>query len=161
MAIQTFDVTHTSVHDHYFPSLAAFGAGTKPTSTIVGEMVNAESAKLAGALLAVGLSATTINNSSTYPNAHAWCAETIRLGAAIRVMTAIAGAGAVPEAWKEDLAARYKTLSELGYVALGDAPAAADEANGPRSHISEHDLDTGDEDLISDVIPVFRRSDML
>jgi hypothetical protein len=76
-------------------------------------------------------------------------------------MQAFAGAGAVPKEWRAELEMYYETLEKLGYIALGDAPSPGDEANGPRSHISEHDLDTGDEDLISDVIPKFRRDDYL
>lgn len=163
MPVPVFAQTHTTVHDHFFPSLAAFSGSTKPTSTIVGEMVTAEAARLYGALAAVSVSASTISTDAgtTYPAAYAWCQDTVRLGAAIRVMQAIAGAGAVPKAWTEELEKRYKLLEEKGYLALGDAPSPSESVSGPRSHVTVHDLDTGDEADMSTAEPKFRRDDSL
>jgi hypothetical protein len=163
MAVATFGVGAADVRDEYFPSLAVFSASTKPSSGAVLKFIQGEGAKLYGALAAKGVSASTIisDAGSSYPNAYAWCQATVSLGAAIRVMQAIAGFGAVPSAWFDLLKQRYESLSQMGYLALGDAPGPEDVANGPRSHISNHDLDTGDEDLISTVVPKFRRDDKL
>lgn len=159
MPVPVFGVTHAAIRSHYFPSRNAFDANSKPTATAVGEMIDAEAARLSGALSAIDVSASTISTDagSTYPSAYAWCQDTIRLGAAIRVMFAIAGAGSVPDFWVEQLEARYTALAEFGFSVLGDAPRP--DQLGPRSHVSEHDLDRGDLDLLSDVIPRFRKSD--
>lgn len=163
MALPTFAVTHSGVHDHYFPGWNVFGAGTVPTSTTVGEMVTAEAGRVFGALLNEGISAATISDDLgvTYPAAYAQCQSAIRLGAAIRVMQAVSGAGAVPEHWRTELEAFYKRLDELGYLALGDAPAPAQNSDGPRWHGQNHDLDTGDDTLLSSLEPKFRRDDEL
>lgn len=162
MAVSVFGITYTGVRNHYFPSLADFGASTKPTATSVTEMIDREAARLTGALSAADVAAATISDApATYPAAYAWCQDTIALGAAIRVMRAISGEGAVPTKWREELESRYATLRKNGAVTLGDAPAPAQLTAGPRTHISNHSLDTGDTDDISDVIPVFRRDDAL
>jgi len=159
MPVSIFSIEHADISAHYFPSRTAFSASTKPTAAAVGEMIEAESARLAGALSAIDVSASTLSTDAgaSYPAAYEWCRDTIRLGAAIRVMQAIAGAGAVPEFWVTQLEARYKALADNGFSALGDAPRPSQL--GPRSHVSAHDLDRGDLDLLSDVIPPFRKND--
>lgn len=165
MAISIFGVGHENVHSEYFPSLISFSGSTKPTATTVGTMIEKEAARLLGALAAAGVDGDTISADAgaTYPSSYAWCQDTITLGVAIRVMRAIAGDGAVPKYWQETLESRYEMLKESGGVVLGgDAPGGSSTgATGPRSHISEHDLDTGDEALISNAVPRFRRSDDL
>lgn len=161
MPVSIFSIEHADISAHYFPSRTAFGAGTKPTATAVGEMIDAEAARLAGALAVKGMSASTISTDAgtTYPAAYEWCRDTIRLGAAIRVLFAVSGAGPVYAAWKKDLEARYQLVLDFGHSALGDAPAPSQLS--PRSHVSEHGLDRGDLDLLSDVIPAFRKNDVM
>jgi hypothetical protein len=163
MSVPTFAITHAEVRAHKFPALAAFSTLTKPTLASVNEMVAAEAARLAGALRRAGVLASTVSDDVgiTYPEAYAWCQDAIRLGAAIRVIEAQAGAGKVSKLWREELDAKYADLRTNGYVVLGDAPGPLQESNGPRSHITNHALDEGDEDDMSDVIPPFRKSDML
>lgn len=124
-------------------------------------MIEAEAARLAGALSAIDVSASSISADAgaTYPSAYAWCKDTIRLGAAVRVLQAISGAGSVPEFWVSQLEARYRSLAVDGFSALGDAPRPSQL--GPRSHVSTHDLSRGDLDLLSDVVPSFRKNDEL
>jgi hypothetical protein len=162
MAVSTFGVTFSTVHAHYFPSLSVFGAATTPLSGTVTEMIEAEAALLAGRLAAEGVAAATISAaSSTYPNAYAWCSYVVRLGAAIQAHRAMSGDSETIDDWVELLAARYKDLADQGGIILGDAPTPSEDANGPRTHLVNHDIDTGDTDLISDAIPTFRRSDEL
>jgi hypothetical protein len=163
MSVSTFGVTYTTVQTHFFPSLAVFSGSTKPTSTTVTDMVTLEAARLTGALRAAGITAATISDDAgtTYPAAYAWCQDAITWGTAIRVMRAISGEGAVPTRWHETLKEMYEALAEKGWVVLGDAPAPSQSITGPRSHISNHSLDTGDTADISDMVPRFRRDDEL
>lgn len=163
MAVSTFGVTAGDIHDHYFPSAAAFSTSTKPTAATVAVMIQEEGADLSGALAAEGISASALSTDAgaTYPNAYAWCQDALRLGAAIRVMTAYAGAGAVPELWKSWLDDKYTALEQRGYLELGDAPAPAQLSDGPRWHGQNHNLDTGDDSALSTLIPKFTMDDKL
>ncbi len=158
--MQTFSVTTGMVRAHYFPTLADFDTSTTPLAATVTEMIAAESAEMIGRLAAAGVVADNLSAATT-PASFAWCQDTVRLGAAIRAAKAMVGFSGAVEDWEKALAARYELLTTKGYVILGDAPTPADNPNGPVSHISNHHLDTGDEDLISSVIPKFRRDDML
>jgi hypothetical protein len=160
MAITTFGVTPNSLRDHHFPR-AAFSAQSSPTATTVGSAIDSAAAELAGYLSSEGVTPSSIT-AGAYPAAFAWCAETVRLGAAYR--TAQSGTATDPEvakAWREEYQARLKRLEDYGASALGDAPAPAESSNGPRTHIDHLGLDTGSELDASDAIPVFRRSDSL
>lgn len=163
--IPIFGVAHGDVRKHHFPQLPGeFSDNSNPTDDTVTEMIEVEGAILSGRLSAEGGSATSINDDGgvDYPAAYSWCADLVRLGAAIRAFRAMTGQDPnVVKAWKEEYEQRYKDLSEKGLVVLGDAPLPAQSANGPRTHINEHSLDTGSEEDMSDVIPNFRRNDML
>jgi hypothetical protein len=161
MSVSVFAITHVEVRGHFFPSLAAFGSGTKPTSAYVAQMIDAAAARLAGSLKAEGVTASTISADlgATYPNAYALCQGVIRMDAAIRVMEAVAGAGAVPTFWRAEVDDFYKRLDERGYVALADAPAPSQQSDGPRWHGGRADLDLGDDSDLADLVPKFRRDD--
>lgn len=161
MAVIVFGVTYTTVRNHHFPQLSDFSASSNPTSTTVTEMVAAAGAELAGYLVAEGLTPSSLDDD-TGTDAYAWCAETVRIGAAFRAARAMTSQDPeVVRAWEDDYRERLKRLDELGATALGSSASGGEEPNGPRTHIDHHDLDTGDTDDISDVIPRFRRSDML
>ena len=160
MALSTFGVVHGDIKASKFPSLADFSSTTKPTSTTVGSFVNRAAADLVGGLAIKGVTAADIDSSGE-PAAYAWCQNYVIIGAAIMVVEAQAGAGAVPEWWTKELESLRTSLEEYGYLALGDAPAPSQSVDGPRSHGLEHGLDTGDVDDISDLIPKFRRNDVL
>jgi len=167
MALQTFGVTHQKVKAHHFPQLQGdFSASSNPSSATVTEMVEAEAARLDGKLrqkdVDPATAATLDGGNPKYPAAYNWCADTIRLGAAVRVIRAMAGQDpAVAKAWEEELRERYSDLDKWGHATLGDIPAPAQQSMGPRSHLKANSLDTGDETLISDAIPAFRRDDEL
>lgn len=161
MAITVFGVTGAKVAAHHFPQISAFSTASKPTLATVGEMIDDSGARLGGALRAEGVTPSSIT-SADYPEAYAWCAETVRLGAALSALMAMTGQSPeVAKAWEKKLEARYEDLNDRGHLALGDAPAPTEGSNGPRSHISNHSLDTGDASDISDAIPRFRRDDAL
>ncbi len=161
MAIAVFGVTAAKLKAHHFPQLAEFSANSNPTSTTVGEMIEASAVDLAGRLRAEGLTPSAIDAATT-SESYAWSADAVRLGAAVRAIAGMTGQDpAVRQAWERDLQRKWDDLTSRGYLALGDATAPAELADGPRSHISNHSLDVGDEQDISDVIPVFRRNDHL
>jgi hypothetical protein len=162
MAISTFGVTYTSVRAHHFPQMAGnFSTASNPTAATVTEMIAGEAAYLTGKLAAEGLTAATIE-AATSSAAYAWCADAVRLGAAVRAIRAMSGQDPkVAEAWAAELKARYKELSAQGGVVFGDAALPDEDPNGPRDWISAHGLDTGEEADISDAVPRFRRDDQL
>lgn len=161
MSLATFTVTYTKVRNHHFPLLPNFSASSDPSSDTVTEMIQDSAAELAGKLSAKGVDSTAIT-SDDHPQAYQWCAETVRLGAAIRAIQAMASRDPeVAKAWQKKLDARFEALEEYGAEALGDAPAS-DTANGPLTHINNHSLDTlltGDEP--SNSIPYLRGDDDL
>lgn len=159
MAIPRFGVSVANVRAHYFPSRAAFSSTSTPTEDTVSEIVNAAAADLAGKLAAAGATATSITASAS-PSAFAWCADYVRLGSAVRVMEAMAGAGAVPAFWRQELKDKRQDLQVTGLSVLGDAPTPGGEYLGARSHVTGHSLET-DTESISDSTPRFRRSDEL
>lgn len=161
MPVATFAIAHSDVQAHFFPALSSFGAGTKPTSTAVGQMISAAAARLAAALAIEGVSADAISTdaAATYPVAYARCQSVIRQDAAIRVMEAQVGAGNVPTFWRSEVDAFYEQLSTYGYLALGDAPAPSQLSDGPRWHGGRADLDVGDDEDLSDLVPRFRAQD--
>lgn len=161
MAITTFGVTAADVQSTYFPQLGAFTAASNPTALSVARYVNEEAATLMGALAQEGLAAAALVEA-TYPAAFMWCAETVRLGVACKAYSVMSQRNPeILKDWRAELKARYKRLDEYGYIALGDAPAPAEEANGPRTHIGELNLTTAEDDLSSDAVPSFRKSDLL
>lgn len=163
MALALFGITHTVVHDNYFPALAAFSGSSKPTSTAIGTMIDEAAGVLGARLLALGSNPTTISTDAgaTYPFAYQWCRRYVSLDAAVRVFRAMAGGGPVPEEWLAELERMLKALDTLGLSALGDAPAPTQDSRGPFTHIATHGLDTGDEADMSDAVPVFRVKDDL
>lgn len=160
MTISTFGVVYGDIQAHFFPSFT-FGASSTPTSTAVTGMITAAAAKLAGRLMMQLITPSTLTDTaSAY---YAWCADAIRLDAAIHAARAMAGPGIDTKLWEDELDQKYKELQMFGYLALGDAPAPTPSTagTGPRTHITEHDLDVGDLTEISDVAPVFRKNDQL
>lgn len=161
MAIKTFGVLYGDVHSDYYPQQqGGFSTTSRPKATTVSRFISNAAADLAGKLAQEGLSATTLDDGSgtLYPNAYAWCAQTIRLAAAIAVFPSLSGMSSdLLKAWKAELAKRYEDLDKYGNVALGDAPAPTLSGNGPSDHVSAHALDTGDEDDISEAEKWFRR----
>lgn len=161
MALALFGVTHTTVHDQFFPSLAVFSGSTKPTSSAVSAMVDENAGVLGARLLSLGSNPATISAGAgvTYPNAYQWCRRYISTGAAVQAYRAMAGGGKVPEEWLSDLERMNDALDEMGLLALGDAPTPSQSVMGPYDHIKTHGLDVGTES--SDLVPDFGMDDEL
>lgn len=139
MALETFGVTPAAVKAHHFPQLSSgFSLSSSPSSVTVTEMIQSEAAELGGALRVEGLDASSLTALAN-PNAYAWCADTIRLGAAIRAGRAMTGVNAdVIKAWDAELQYRYKELDAKSLALLGDASSpAGGDANAVRSHITD------------------------
>ena len=161
MSLATFTVTCTKVHAHYFAKQSDFSAYSNPSSSTVTEMIQDSAAELAGKLSAKGVTASDIT-SADHPQAYQWCAETVRLGAAIRAAQTMTSADPeVVKAWQKKLDARFKALEDWGAEALGDAGADADAAK-IQTHIANHSLDTTlDGEEPSNSIPYLRGDDDL
>ncbi len=162
MAIELFGIDSTDVRDLYFPN-ASFSAISKPTATAVGVYINEEAARLGAKLRAKDLDPEEIGDTTT-SEAYAICAGVVAKAAAIRVMEVIT-AGRNEDLFarlRKEVAEFYDELSTDGATLLGSGVTAPeDEVDGPNTHIDANDLDTGDSADMSDVIPVFRRSDYL
>lgn len=162
MALETFGITFTGVRDHHFPQSQQFSTTSSPKAATVTEMIDESAAELAGKLRAQGLTPSSLT-LATYPEAYAWCAETVRLSTAIRVFPAVTGGKdeAQLAGWKRRLKDRYADLATHGFRALGDAPEPSQGGTGPATHISYYGLDTGDDAGASSAEPVFRAKDMM
>lgn len=162
MSITLFGVTPETVHAHHFPQSAVFTASNKPKRATVLEMIDAAAAELGGKLRAKGLTPSALTLAD-FPEAYAWCAETVRLSSAIRVYPSMTGTDPeVVRAWQKKLDARYEDLDENGHRALGDAEAPADSGVGAVTHISSLnlDVDAAEEDA-SELEHRFRVSDRM
>lgn len=162
MALQTFGVTYATLRQHKFPQIGEFTANSNPPQARVTEAIQAASARLGAALIREGVTPSVIDNVTDYPNAYHWCAETIRLLAAVAVYPAMTQQDPeVLKAWREEVKERLKELDEYGYQTLVDAPAPSTPSNGPLTHINVNDLEISDSDDMSDAVPTFRKSDLL
>ena len=161
MSLDVFGVTYTKVRDHYFAHVANFSTTSHPAASIVTEMIQDSAAELAGKLSAKGLDSADITSDDT-PQAYQWCAETVRLGAAIRVAQTMTTQNPdVAKAWQAKLDLRFEALEEWGAEALGDATASTTGAS-IITHINNHSLDTTvDGEEPSNAIPFLRGDDDL
>ena len=123
-------------------------------------MIDAAAAELNGRVRAQGVDPTSLDATGE-PAAFAWCQDYVRLASAVRVVESMAGTGAVPKWWVEQLTAKQAALEKYGYRALGDASNQSESAHGMRTHIKHFTLDTGDAADIADLVPKFRRDDEL
>lgn len=167
-AIQTFGVTYSTVRQDYFPQFTGeWSATSNPTSDTITRWIADAGADLAGRLRLKSMTALAIATGvdpASPTEAYAWCRRTIGLIVAVRVVPvqSAGGNGELETEWKDDLQHRFHLLEEHGDTVLGDGAAAAGTSpEGPTSHISQLNLDTGDPSLASDVIPRLRRSDKL
>lgn len=163
MAIVTFDVEPTHVHDDFFPQTTDYTANTAPSLTTVERWIQQEAALLAGKLALKSISAEGVFERGDEDTAFVWCAYTITLAVAVRVARVVTGLDPdIAKAWAADLKQRYADLDDSGELALGfDSSGSASEPEGPTDHISELDLDVGDTSEASSVAPALRRDDTL
>ena len=154
MALNVFGVTPDKVRRHHFPTLSGFSASTTPDTDTVTEMIQSEAAELAGRLRAKGADASAITSDDN-PAGYAWCADTIRVGAAARAVRAMPGSNpAVVKALTDEVDIRYQELDDVGLTILGDVAGVETGANAPRSYFR-----TGEAD--ADEVARFRMDDEL
>lgn len=163
MTINTFGIDVASVFQDHFPTWDAPSASSSPNSTRVDEWISQESAVIAGHLLNADVNPDEIDASSA---AYYWCAKVVRQLVAVRVARVLSGANpALAEAWAKDAADSLAMLATQGAGAMGDPALEPDGGdspnNGPFSHISVNRLTQDAAEDMSDVVPQFRRSDIL
>jgi hypothetical protein len=161
MTIYKFGIDAASVRAHHFPQQGPFTTDTSPTAVIVAEMVSDAAADLAGLLTAQSISPSGVEALGATDAAYAWCAQTVRLDAAIRVLRASTSADPeLAKAWAAQLAARLKSLEALGAAALGSESLQQSATDGPGSHISELSLEVEEGPYeVSQAIHRLRRDD--
>lgn len=160
MALTLFGVTADKVRLHYFPQNDEFSADTTPSSTTVGEFIDQEAGRLAGALLVKSITAADVITPSP---AFYMCAAQLEMMVALRTLGVMTGQNPeLAKAWQVQITEWFSRLTKDGYLFLGDADLEpASNPDGPTTHITTYELDTGDTDLASDLIPRLRRSDIL
>lgn len=157
-----FGVTHDTLRRHHFPGLQAFSSTSAPSAQTVTEKIASAAAELDGALSRKGITGDDIVDTASA--AYAWCAETLRLMTAVKLLQIISGVDPdLAKAWRAEKKERLELLADQGTGALGGGASSDDlgEPDGPNTHIAELSLDTGDDSLASDVIPPFRKDDQL
>lgn len=162
MAIADFDVTAALVRADYFPQLNDFTADSNPTAVSVARYINQEGGALGAALRKESQTPSSIDADTT-TEAFAWCQRTLELMVAIRCLETMTQQN--PELlkeWRAELKARLAALAEDAVGTLGGGSTnPATQPDGPTTHINNLNLDVGDTSLASDVIPPFRKSDLL
>jgi hypothetical protein len=163
VALTTFGVTPAIVRQQHFPHRSDFSTVSNPTTATVTVFINQAAADVQGWLLKESIDAASITDSATAP--YVKCAEAVTLRAAIKVQRAATNDDpAIAKALEAELKAWRKALEDDGATFLGDdslGDGSNSDPDGPTTHISELDLDTGDDADASDVVPVLRRSDDL
>ncbi|MBL8909868.1 MAG: hypothetical protein JNM17_04100 [Archangium sp.] len=160
MALQTFSVTAESVRKHHFPQADAFSTTSRPSEATVLEAIDEEAGKLAGKLNTEGV---TVADDATKA-AFVSCRAQLRMMVALRIARDMTGVDPeLSRAWKKEVIEWFLALEESNADALGDGASNATELepDGPTDHIQTLNLDTGNDDDASDLIPVLRRKDDL
>jgi hypothetical protein len=160
MALTLFGVTADDVRLHFFPQNEEFSANTSPSATTVGDFIDQEAGRLAGALLIKGVTPSSILSTSP---AYYSCAAQLEMMVALRTLSVMSGQNPeLARAWKAQVDEWFSRLDKDGYLILGDESLEpTDNPDGPTTHITYFDLDTGDADDASDLIPALRRDDVL
>lgn len=161
MPPSTFAVTHVDVRDQYFPNGDPFSGNSVPTADAVTKIILGRAALLEGKLAAEDVAASSITVATS--SAYLWCADTIRLAAAIKVMQGMTSQDPdVLKSWAAELRERFDDLAASGYLALGDGVTApAEQADGPNHHIDEFNLEVRNTADIPDLTEMPSRDDEL
>lgn len=163
MAIATFGVTADSVRAHFFPHMDAWTTASRPSTTSVTELINAEAGRLQGRLLKESITAATIDAAPSSA-AYAMCADVLRKMVAVRLSRTLPGAATeLAKAWAGEVDEWLKMLEADGGTFLGDdtLSTSASDPDGPTSYLDEYGIDTGDTADASSAAPVLRRDDIL
>ncbi len=160
MALTLFGVTADKIRLHFFPQNDEFSTETTPTAVTVGEFIDQEAGRLAGALLIKGIDAADVVSPSP---AFYSCAAQLELMVALRTLGVMTGQNPdLAKSWQVQVDNWFSRLAKDGYLILGDASLEpASNPDGPTTHLTWYALDTGDADDASDAIPRLRRDDVL
>lgn len=162
MSVSTFGVTANGVRAHLFPQWGDFSVKSSPTLATAGEIVQEAAGELAARLYEENVDAAAITDAASA--AYLWCARTLRLMAALRIMQAATQRDPeLAKAYAAELAARFKKLDESGATALGDESLATgtSDPDGPTSHVTVFGLTTDAAADMSDAVPFLRKDDRL
>lgn len=162
MTIATFGVTAAIIQTDYFSQLGGFSTETNPSAVSIARYIQQKGAELGGKLRAESQVPATIELDST-TEAYLWCQETLCLQVALRIaQDMMQSPPPLAKAWQEQLDARFTALASNAVGTLGDGAATpTEEPDGPTTHIDDLSLDMGDAADSSNVIPPFRKSDLL
>jgi len=160
MALTLFGVTADKVRLHYFPQNDEFSANTTPSATTVGEFIDQEAGRIAGALLIKGITAADIVSPSP---AYYACAAQLEMMVALRTLGVMSGQNPeLAKAWQARIGDWFARLDRDGYLILGDATLQPQSnPDGPTTHILVYGLDTGEISDASRLVPRLRRDDEL
>lgn len=164
MALVSFGVTAGTVRAQMFPHWGDFSANSSPTSTTVSDIITEESGDLAALLYREDVSAQTVYDLGATEAPYQWCAKTLRLMVALRILRASTQQEPqLAEAFKAELAERLKLLAAEGATALGNSSlqSGTSDPDGPTSHISVYGLEVDDSEDMSTTVPRLRRDDAL
>jgi len=140
--VNLFGVTPTNLYTRHFPQWNGPTTDGNPSHATVLEIIDECAAELEARLLQESIDATAllVTNAAAY----LWCRETLRLMAAIQVIAvATQQAPAVSVNWQKQLDARFESLDEKGYLALGGGVSApSNQPDGPTHFIDHYSIDT-------------------
>lgn len=165
MSLNTFGVTAVTVFNDNFPSFDDPSATSVPAALRITEWINQEAAGLAGRLIVADVDPSTTSITAGTPGYY-WCAKLLTNLVAVRVARVATGANAeIAAVWQKEADADFERLRTTGSTALGDPALIPDSGDspsgGPLTHISVHRLTQDTTAAMSDVVPQFRRSDIL
>lgn len=166
MSINTFGVTSDSVRRHHFPQWPAFSTKSNPTDATVTEMISECAARLCGELSLRGIQFDpAVLTNSAQPIAFAWCAATVKLDVAIRIVPSVTGLDpAQVRRWKDEFKERTAAFEKYGAKLLGDATESGDGTDDPigvSDHITEYSLTTTDPADMSTAAMPLHKDDQL
>jgi len=146
-----------------FPMWKDFSVNSSPTLVIVTECILEEAGELAAKLYGEGVNAGAITDAASA--AYLWCAKTLRLMAALRILRAATQQEpALATAYAAELAKRLKDLADNGSTALGDSALDSGEspADGPTTHLNQFGIEVStSDDMSSARTGTLRRGDAL
>jgi hypothetical protein len=140
-----YAVTHDTVREEFFPGVATFATGTRPTATTATRIIARVSASIDAALLSVGIASADIDSVGE-PVAYAWLADTLSLGVAAR-LAGVGSLGVEADAvkrWADEFEARLAKIRENPEAVVPDAVATGVGSASVRSHVARYGLTDDD-----------------
>lgn len=165
MALSLFGIAAADVRKHHFPYWSDFSVNSSPTLATCTELIDDCAGELAGKLLGESIDAADVLALGATAAPYVSCRRQLRKMAALAILLSSTSQDPdVAKKWQKEIDAWFDGLLKGGATFLGDTTltTAASNPDGPTSHISEYGLDIGTPATdASDVIPPFRKSDIL